>query len=388
MSFDFDTPTVRLGTASYKWDGAKAEFHADDVLPLWVADMDFRCAPAISDALHARVDHGIYGYTIRTSAYYNALCGWFARRDRWNINPDQLAFSPPGVIFGMAILIDLLTKPGDGVVMQTPNYDSLMDLVTKGGRRLYLNPMRKNSEKYELDLNQLDALLQKGNIRLLLMTNPNNPTGRLWTQHELSAMAALCLRYGVTMISDDIHSDIRPAGSTYIPLVTLSDEVAQHAVVCTSTNKTFNLGGLGMGTFIIPNRALRQAYEEKMKQYQTRLDNVFSTAALIAAYTKCDEWVNAMNNQICQNRALFESLLHEQLPQAISYPMDATYFAWIDLNKLGKGPALQDFLLHKCRVAFTPGSDFSTDSASFVRVNLACPHSILSEAVRRISVHL
>ena len=386
--FDFDKVINRTGTGSYKWDGADAEFNAVKPLPLWIADMDFRCAPVITEHLHEVVDRGIYGYSIRTDSYYNSIIKWFEERDHWSIRKDELVFAPPGVIYGIAVLLDACTVPGDKVVMQVPNYDSLMSVAAGNGRELIENPLIERDGKYCFDFPGLERILQEKHPKVLLMDNPSNPTGRLWTREELEQLAELCFRYDVLIISDDIHSDIRPAGSVYTPVASLKDKYAFRSIVCTSTNKTFNLGGLGMGTFVIKDPVLRRLFEEKMMQYQTRLDNIFSMAALEAAYQSAGPWVDEMNAYVVENRKYFEKAIAGIGAGIRCCNMEATYFSWVDFSALGKGDELERFLLDECHLAFSPGREFGKDYSSFMRVNLACPRAILEEVVNRLKKNI
>ena len=380
-----DRPVERTGSASYKWDGTQETFGRGDVIPMWVADMDFPCAPEILEAFEKRVRHGVMGYTLRTPGYIAAVRGWFRRRHGWEVPEEYLAFAPPGVIFAVNVLIDLLTEPGDRVVIQTPNYDALVSSVTEGGRVIAENPLRVVNGRYTLDFDDLDRALSLPRTKLLLMSNPNNPTGRLWTKEELERLGAMCLARGVTILSDDIHADLAMPGYRYLPLPSLSPELARSSVLLTSTNKTFNLGGLQLATLVIGDRALRERFNRVMCRYQTRLDNLFGAIALETAYEKCDYWLDQVIAYVDGNRRALESFAGACLPQLKLYPMESTYFSWIDCSGLGKGQGLERFLVERCGVAFTPGREFSQAYSQFIRVNLACRRELMGRAFRQIA---
>ena len=382
---DFDHPVERRGTASFKWDGAEAAFGRGDVIPLWVADMDFPCAPEILEALEARIRHGVMGYTIRTPRYLEAVRGWVRSRHGWEVPEEHLAFAPPGVIFAVNVLIDILTKPGDRIVMQTPNYDALMSSVTEGGRILAENPLKVENGRYTLDFDGLERELARPGTKVLLMSNPNNPTGRLWTPEELRRLGEMCLAHGVTVLSDDIHADLAMPGYRYTPLPSLSPELARASVLLTSTNKTFNLGGLQMATLAIGDEELRMRFNQAMCRYQTRLDNLFGAVALETAYEKCGYWLDQAVAYIDGNRRALEKFAEEHLPQLKFCPMEATYFSWVDFSGLGKGEGLESFLVEECGVALTPGREFSEQYSQFMRVNLACRRELLLQAFRQIA---
>lgn len=385
---DFDHPVERRGTASFKWDGAEAAFGRGDVIPLWVADMDFPCAPEILEAFEARIRHGVMGYTIRTPRYLEAVRGWFRSRHGWEVPEEHLAFAPPGVIFAVNVLIDILTKPGDRIVMQTPNYDALMSSVTEGGRILAKNPLKVENGRYTLDFDGLERELARPGTKVLLMSNPNNPTGRLWTPEELRRLGEMCLAHGVTVLSDDIHADLAMPGYRYTPLPSLSPELARASVLLTSTNKTFNLGGLQMATLAIGDEELRMRFNQAMCRYQTRLDNLFGAVALETAYEKCGYWLDQAVAYIDGNRRALEKFAEEHLPQLKFCPMEATYFSWVDFSGLGKGEGLESFLVEECGVALTPGREFSEQYSQFMRVNLACRRELLLQAFRQIARHI
>ena len=382
---DFDHPVERRGTASFKWDGAEAAFGRGDVIPLWVADMDFPCAPEILEAFEARIRHGVMGYTIRTPRYLEAVRGWFRSRHGWEVPEEHLAFAPPGVIFAVNVLIDILTKPGDRIVMQTPNYDALMSSVTEGGRILAENPLKVENGRYTLDFDGLERELARPGTKVLLMSNPNNPTGRLWTPEELRRLGEMCLAHGVTILSDDIHADLAMPGYRYTPLPSLSPKLARASVLLASTNKTFNLGGLQMATLAIGDEELRMRFNQAMCRYQTRLDNLFGAVALETAYEKCGYWLDQAVAYIDGNRRALEKFAEEHLPQLKFCPMEATYFSWVDFSGLGKGEGLESVLVEECGVALTPGREFSEQYSQFMRVNLACRRELLLQAFRQIA---
>ena len=384
MKFDFDTWIDRRGTASFKWDANGTYYGRDDVIPMWVADMDFPCAPAVVDAVKRRAEHPIYGYGIRQQPYYDAVMGWLKRRHGFEVKQEHLAFAPPGVIYAMYVLLRLITEPGDKVMIPMPNYDPLFGMVQESGRTLVETPLVWREGRFTFDFVDLETKAANG-VKDLLLSSPHNPTGRVWTREELRTLADICLRHDIFMMVDEIHCDFVPKEHPHVTFGTLGEDVLKRSMICYSANKGFNLGGLGMATVVLADGVLRERFNGEMLAAQTRLDNIFGIEALIAAYNEGEEWLDAAIDYVSENKRHLERVLRERIPEIRMIPSEGTYLAWLDCGALGlRGKELEHFMVQKAGVAFCAGYEFGEAGECFVRINLACPRCILDEALRRI----
>ncbi|MDR1020721.1 MAG: pyridoxal phosphate-dependent aminotransferase [Synergistaceae bacterium] len=383
MRYNFNRLIDRKNTDSYKWDDTFSNFGKDGVIPLWVADMDFPCAAPILEAIRERMEHPILGYTMRTKGYVEAIIGWFKSRHAVDLKKEWISFSPPGVIYAINTMVHLMTKRGEKIVLQSPNYGPLFDVVKKNGRELSVNPMICTDEGYRIDFDDLEHRL-KG-TKMLILSSPNNPTGRVWGFEELSRIGEMCLSNGAFVISDEIYSDIVFSDYKHIPFYSVNKEFADNSMACYSTNKTFNLGGLQMGTVIIPNPIVKARYDEVMNIAQTRLDNLFGAIALEAAYTKGHDWLTQVIRYIEDNRKFVEDYLKRNIPAMKLINGEGTFLLWIDCRGLNLTQhEIEDFFIQKASVALTQGHEFGENGASFVRMNIACPRKILKQALNAI----
>lgn len=385
MKYDFDTPIDRRGTASFKWDANAQYYGRDDVIPMWVADMDFPCAPEIVEAVQARAAHPVYGYTVRLDPYYDAVMGWLSHRHGFQARREDLCFAPPGVIYAMLVVLRLVTKPGDKVLIPMPNYDPLFEMVRKSGRELVESPLVRQGDRFTFDFADLEAKAAQGGVKALVLSSPHNPTGRVWTREELRRLADICLAHHIFMMIDEIHCDFVPPAHPHVAFGTLGEDVLAHSMICYSANKGFNLGGLGMATIVLADPALHKAFEDEMLTAQTRLDTVFGTAALIAAYTKAEDWLDQAIAYVQANKEFTDRFLRERIPQIHMIPSDGTYLVWLDCGGLGlEGRDLESFLVNEAKVALCAGYEFGPEGASFARMNVACSRQTLTEALTRI----
>lgn len=384
MKFDFDTYIERRGTSSFKWDANGQYYGSDDLTPMWVADMDFACCPAVQNAVMKRAQHPIYGYTVRQQPYYDAVMGWFKRRYNFSIKQEHLVFAPPGVIYAMYVVLKMLTKPGDKVLIPMPNYDPLFDMVKKSGRILVESPLIKVGESFTFDFCDLERKAQSEDIKVMLLSSPHNPTGRVWSRDELSHLADICLKHHIFMLIDEIHCDFVPKGR-HTAFGTLGEDVLQHSMICYSANKGFNLGGLGMATIVLADDGLRAQFTEEMLIAQTRLDNVFGAEALIAAYNEGEEWLDAAIEYVAENKRYLHSFLQERIPEIVDIPAEGTYLTWLDCTKLGlSGRALEQFMLQEAKISFCAGYEFGPEGDYFLRANLACPRCTLTKVFEQV----
>ena len=381
MRYNFDEIVQRRGTNSYKWDSADDA----DVLPMWVADMDFRTAPAIIEALQQRVAHGIFGYTRVPDAYYKAVINWFGRRHNWKIQKDWMIYTS-GVVPAISAVIKALTQPGDKVLVQTPVYNCFFSSIRNNGCEIVSNPLVYKENTYVIDYEDLERKVADEKVKILLLCNPHNPVGKIWTREELERIGHICIDNGVMIAVDEIHSDLVYAPHKHVPFATISEEFADHCIVCTSPSKTFNLAGLLVSDIIIPGKKIREAFKDKMQPYYLWPGN-FGSAAQIAAYNESEDWLEELLIYLRGNAEYIDSFLKERLPE-IGYKIpEATYLAWLDFRSLGLGnEELWDLMIHKAKEATDNGPMFGLGSEGygFQSLNFACSRARLREALERI----
>ncbi len=387
--YDFDEVIDRRGTNSLKWGYARhlltAEQWAADPLPMWVADMDFRAAPPILEALRRQVEAGVFGYGGTPDSYREAAAAWQARRFGWSAKPEWLVQSP-GVVTALNTAIQAFSQPGDHVLVQPPVYFHFLHDVLANGRRLALAPLALDQGRYRFDPEGFEAAIEPG-TRLFILCSPHNPTGNVWTREELLAMAAICERHGILMVADEVHQDlVFGEGRRHLPLAMLDDAIADNVIVCTAPSKTFNIAGLSCANVFIPNARRRLQYRRQSERNGVHLVNVLGTAACEAAYRDGEPWVEAMLDYVRGNQRHFaERAGTLGLPITVT-PTDALYLAWIDFRRLGMAPAaLHDFLLRRARLWLDPGSKFGAGGEGFMRINLACPRQLVDEALDRLA---
>ncbi|WP_178019453.1 MalY/PatB family protein [uncultured Paenibacillus sp.] len=382
MTYDFDERLPRRGTFSEKWDHGRELFGDPDVLPLWVADMDFRCAPAIVEAVTERAKLGIYGYTTRPKEYLEAITGWLERRHGWSVDASWLT-DTPGVVPALGVAVQELTEPGDRVILQSPVYNPFYDVIRSNGREVAENPLILEEGRYRMDYVQLESLMQDG-AKLLLLCSPHNPGGRVWTRDELERLGELCLKYGVKVVSDEIHGDLIFKEHLHVPFASLSEAHAGITVTCAAPSKTFNIPGLATAYTIISNVAIRKRFAERVQALAIGSLNYFGPSATIAAYTQSEDWLDAVLDYIRDNRDFAVATLAERLPAAVPVLSEGTYLLWVDCRALRWSKAQMKQVMYKeAKIAFTEGSIYGQNGEGFLRINLACPRSLLHEALER-----
>ncbi len=376
--FDFDELTLRRHTSSLKWD----TMPADDVIPLWVADMDFRTAPAVTEALQRRVASGIFGYVDVPDEFYAALTGWFARRHGWAINPDSVIYTS-GVVPAVSAIIKALTIPGDGVILQTPAYNCFFSSIRNNGCRQADNPLLRadcgEDFTYTIDFGNLETLAADPRNKLLILCNPHNPTGRVWTRAELENVRDICRRHGVMVISDEIHCELTHPGYTYTPYATVDD----HAIVCCSPSKAFNTAGLQIAAIICPDADIRARIDRAINDNEVCDVNPFGVEGLIAAYNHGEDWLEALRQYLYGNYTFLRDVISAKIPDWRICRSESTYLAWVDISRSGMdGNAMERLLLDKAGVRISSGADYG--AGGYIRINYACPRKRLDEALRRM----
>jgi cystathionine beta-lyase len=381
--YNFDEIIPRSGTNCIKYDAREWMFKTNDVLPLWVADTDFRTPDFIVDAIKKRVEHEIYGYTFKPDSYYDAIIGWMKRRHDWDVKKEWISFSP-GVVAGLTIAIETFSKPGDGVIVQPPVYFPFFDSVKGTKRKLVENPLKIENGRFTFDFEDLKLKIDE-NTKLLLLCNPQNPGGMVWTRSELEKLSAICLENGIMVISDEIHSDLIFNGHAHIPFATLSEEAAKNSVVCMAPSKTFNVAGLASSLVIIPDKNKHARYERALNIGHLGMGNIFGSVALEAAYAKGDEWLNQLMDYLWENYLFLEKLIRKNLPKVKVMKPEATYLIWLDFRAYGMNDEeLMKFTVEKAKVGLNNGARFGTGGDGWLRLNIGCPRSVLEEGLERL----
>ncbi len=382
MKYNFDEQVKREGTNCIKYDFRKDVFGKEDVLPLWVADMDFKTPDFVINALRERLNHEVLGYTFRPESYHEAIANWMQRRHGWLIKKAWISFSP-GVVAGLTLAIESFSAPGDEVVLQPPVYSPFFDSIRLTNRNLIENPLKLVNGRYTFDL---DDLKQKvtDKTKLLLLCNPQNPGGMVWTREELTALAGFCMEHKILVISDEIHSDLIFGDYKHIPFATLSEEVAGNCVVCMAPSKTFNVAGLSTSFLVIPNKRLYTSYERSLRIPHLHMGNLFGTVALEAAYTYGDDWLAQLMDYLWGNYLFLETYLKANLPEVAVMKPEATYLIWLDFSALG----LNDDQIHEkiveAGVGLNRGIQFGKQGSGYMRINIGCPRAMLKEALGKL----
>ncbi|WP_372633253.1 MalY/PatB family protein [Cohnella sp.] len=384
MKYDFDRRIDRTGTASYKWDQSERLFGRSDILPLWVADMDFEPPQEVVEAIKRRAEHGIYGYTVRTQGYYDAIIGWLSRRHQWRIEQEWLS-SSPGVVPALSLMVQTFTEPGDGVILQSPVYYPFYDVILMNGRKVVNNPLLLKDGRYEIDFELLEEQAA-GGAKMLMLCSPHNPGGRVWTREELERIAEICEKHGLLVVADEIHHDLVFSGHKHVPYASLSEACARLSVTCIAPSKTFNLAGLQAAAVIIPNADIRRKYNAALKTLSIHMESYFGLTATEASYAHGDEWLDQLLVYLEGNRDALLAYAKEHLPMVKAMSPEGTYMVWMDCKEISDKPQeLKRLMFEKAGVAFSEGSVFGEQGAGYLRVNLACPRSLLLEGLEKFA---
>ncbi len=374
----FDWNPVRTETDSMKWDVKPGE------LPMWVADMDFATCPAVQEAIEKRAAHGIYGYTLVPDSWYEAYRSWWQTRHNFPIQKDWLMFCT-GVVPAISSMVRKLTYPAENVVVLSPVYNIFYNSIYNNGRNILESPLAYADGLYRIDWTDLEAKLADPQTSLLIFCNPHNPCGRIWTREELVKVADLCGKYGVTVISDEIHCDLTRPGKGYIPFASVSETAARISASCLSPSKAFNLAGLHTAAICVPDPFLRHKVWRGINTDEIAEPEVFACLAAETAYTQGAGWLDELNTYIYGNREIAETFIDEQISPLKVVKADATYLVWIDCSALTDNTdELQAFLREKTGLYLSEGSEYGTGGASFLRLNAACSHERLEEGLQRL----
>lgn len=379
----FNEVISRKNTRSVKWDMAGKVFQSEDVLPMWVADMDFQAPKEVNEALIKRAEHGIYGYTVIDDDVKNAVVNWLSDRHQWTIQPEWLTFSP-GVVSSLHMAIEAFTEPGDKILIQTPVYTPFYTVIKAHGREMVKNPLIEKDQYFTIDFDDFEEKLKTG-VKAFILCSPHNPVGRVWKKEELEEIARLCLKYDVMIFSDEIHADLVFPGEKHTPIASLSDEVLENTITCMAPSKTFNLAGLEASYVIAADAEKRKKLKNQfLKSGYNGLLNTMANTALEAAYTYGKPWLE----ELMQLLESHKNYVTEQLEAETNLKVtrsEGTYLLWLNCTGLGlSGKELKQFMIEKARVGLNAGLDYGDEGEQYMRMNIACPRATLEEGVNRI----
>lgn len=388
MKYNFDEIIDRKNNHSVKYKELMRKFGVDDVIPLWIADMDFRTAQPIIDALEKKVQHGIFGYVYRPDEYFESFINWQKRRFGWEPKKELLSFSI-GIVPSLGALVQLFSEKGDKILIQTPVYSEFYDINEDNGRVVIENRFIEKNGEYSLDLEDLENKL-KENPKLFILCNPHNPLGHVWTRDELEAIGNLCVKYKVPVISDEIHADLTLWDNKHIPMASISEEIRQNTITCTSTGKAFNLAGLQSATIVFNNLEVKAKFDKFWKNLEVHRNNPFNLVATIAAYSDGGEdYVRQLKEYLENNILFLSNFFKEYIPEITPNIPQATYLVWLDCRKLCEKfgfnqKQLEKFMIKEAKIGLNSGQSFQKGLEGFMRLNTACPRSILEKALNQL----
>jgi len=383
MNYNFDELLERRNSNCYKYDFASEYFGTDDLIPMWVADMDFRTPDFIMEAIRERSQHEILGYSVKPESFYDSIVSWYKKRQNWTIERDWIQFSP-GVVPALSMAIRAFSGQGDKVIVQPPVYHPFFSVIRENHRIPLYNPLREENGVWEMDLDDLKSKIDP-DVKLILLSHPHNPVGRVWKVEELKELAAICLENDIVILSDEIHSDLVFKPAQHIPVSSLSDEISDITVTCVAPSKTFNTAGLTSSIVISKNEELREKFRYVIDTGHLGMGNIFGIVALEAAYSKGASWLDQLLNYLQSNVSIMDKFLKTNLPEIKMSPPEATYLAWLDMRSLGlKGKQLRQFMIEKARIGCNDGPGFGPGGEGFQRLNFACPSSVINEALGQL----
>ncbi len=379
MNYDFDTPVDRTGTDSMKWSVGAHE------LPLWVADMDFHTAPEIRETLMKRVAHGVFGYTEVPDSWYNAYASWWSARHHFDIRKEWLLFTT-GVVPAISSIVRKLTSVGEHVLIQSPVYNIFYNSIVNNGRHILESPLVYEEGSYSIDFADLEEKLSRPQTSLMILCNPHNPVGKIWDKETLAEIGRLCRKHHVVVLSDEIHCDLTDPEAAYIPFASVSKECRDNSVTCLSPTKAFNLAGIQSAAVCIPDEHVRHKVNRALNTDEVAEPNAFAAVAAASAFTEGGPWLDALREYLYRNKRLVRSYIAEHIPDIHVVPSDATYLLWLDCRKITRNSEdLQHFLRERVGLYLSEGSHYGTGGEGFLRMNTACPGSILEKALSRLS---
>jgi cystathionine beta-lyase len=381
--WNFDEPAAREGTDCIKYDLRKEIFGVKDVIPMWVADMDFNTPDFVVESLRKRLEHEIYGYSFRPEEYYTSIISWIKSRHNWTVEKEWITFCP-GVVPALNFCTLAFTQPGDGIIVQPPVYFPFFSAAESHGRNLIYNRLTEAEGKWEMDYNSLLAGIN-GKTKMIIISNPHNPVGRAWSPEQLKYLADICLKNNILIISDEIHCDLVLPGYIHTPMASISDEIAENTVTLIAPSKTFNMAGLSTSSVIISNPDIRKSFNRIVDNLHIGNGNLFGTTASIAAYTHGHKWLDALIDYLDHNIEFVKDYCKDMIPEIIPVQPEATYMIWLDCRKFGMtGKELQSFFVGKAGVGMNEGSTFGPGGEGFMRMNIGTTHQTVKKAMEQI----
>lgn len=383
MNYNFDEIINRNNTYSVKYDNRKAKFNKEDIIPLWVADMDFKTAKPIIDSVIERTNHGVFGYTSTPKEYFEVIKDWQLNKNNWNIDTKYMS-NATGVMTIMNHFMREFIHEGDKVIIQPPVYHGFFKAIENWEGEILSNPLKLIDGDYYMDYEDLDEKIKEG-AKFLILCNPHNPVGRVWSKEELTKLANICLENDVMIISDEIHSDLILWGNKHTPLASISKEIAENTITCISSTKTFNLAGLQVSTTIFPNLEMKDIYEDIQERLDSKDINTLSLVANIAAYREGEEWLEQLLKYIEGNIEYIIDFCSKNIPQIKPNRPSATYLMWIDCRELNlDGDDLTNFFINEANLGLSDGRDFGIEGSGFMRLNVACSRLLLEKVMNQL----
>lgn len=382
--FNFDLIVDRKGTNSLKTEKLKERYGNGDLIPLWVADMDFLSPPQIAEAIIERAKHGIFGYTFAPQEYYDSIKNWLERRHNWQIDQEWLSFIP-GVVKGIAFITECFTSENDTIVIQPPIYPPFKSVPTMHQRKVVTNPLVLKNGRYEMDFEQLKDIIRTTNPKIFILCNPHNPGGRVWNQEDLIELSEICHDNNVLVISDEIHADLALYGNKHIPFASVSEKAAQNSITLMAPSKTFNIAGIISSFSIIPNKEIRDKFHSYLTKSELSEAHIFACTATTAAYNYGDAWLDGMKQYLEQNIDFVDKYCKQNIPQIKVMKPDASFLIWLDCRSLNLSQKeLEHLFINNAHLALNSGSTFGIEGEGFMRMNIGCPLSILEKAMSNL----
>lgn len=383
MKYKFDKVIDRSNTSCAKWDATEELFGEKDLLPLWVADMDFKVPDEVVKVIQSQAEHGIFGYTSKKEGYYKAVIDWMKNRHNWSVEKEWICHSP-GVVTALSLIVQAYSEPGDKIIVQPPVYYPFMKVIQNHNRQVVYNSLLLTEDRYEMDFEDLISKIDSS-VKIILLCNPHNPGGRVWTKLELERLGNICMEHGILVVSDEIHADLIFKPGEHTPFAAISEEFAENSIICTAPSKTFNLAGLQTSNIIISSETLREKFIAETEKYAIGMSNSFGALATEAAYKYGGQWLDEVLEYIEGNLQFITKYFESNLPVLKVLPLEATYLAWIDCRELGLTPEeLEKLFLSKAKVALNQGYVFGPGGEGFVRMNLACSRTIVERAGKQM----
>lgn len=379
--YNFDEPTDRKGTHALKTDALEERYGYADLIPMWVADMDFKSPPAIKDAIIKRAEHGIFGYTCASDEYYNAIINWVDRRHDWKIKKEWISYIP-GIVKGIAFVIDCFTDSNDGVIIQPPVYHPFRIIPTLHNRKVINNNLRLEAGQYKMDMEDLKKQIQNSSSNLLILCNPHNPGGRVWTRQELIDIAEICYDNNILVISDEIHSDLAFNEHKHIPFASVSEKAEQNSITFMAPSKTFNIAGIVSAYSIVPNDKLREKFYKFLESSELNDGTIFAYLAAQAAYNQSEDWLEEVKSYLWDNIQFVDKYLKENIPQIEAIIPQASFLIWLDCRKLNLSqPQLESLFVNEAKLALNSGTMFGKDGLGFMRLNIGTQRSVIKKSL-------